>query len=136
MKRFTDTMAGELLARAITATPLSRRPVECETDEFLALPKVWRAVKILHKKHFSTDLIAIFVESLLNERLRRRGLRPTKVSPTRLRRVLRRQARLRKDAKACRWLNIKLEAKASARKEPFLEMRASQTAVLAATWDF
>jgi hypothetical protein len=115
-------MAGELLARAITAAPLSPRPVECETEEFLALPKVWRAIKLLGKKNFTVELIAILVEALLNERLHRRGLKPTKVSPTRLRRVLRRQACLKKDAEACRWLNIKLQANGAAAKDPAPEM--------------
>lgn len=114
-------MAGELLARAIAAKPLSRRPVECETDEFLALPTTWRAIKILRKKNFSVELVALSVEALLNERLRQRRLKPVRVSPRRFRRILRRQARLKQDAAVCRWLHVKVVAKTPVSKRPIFE---------------
>lgn len=118
MKYFKDSMAGGLLARATMATALPRGPVECNTDQLLALPKVWRAIMILRRKNYSVDLIAVCVERVLNESLSRRGSKPTKLSPKGLRRALQRQARIRKDADACRWLNVKLPTNASFTKAP------------------
>lgn len=121
MRRFNYTTAGKLLARAIAAKPLSRRPIECETDEFLALPKTWRAIKILRKKNFSIELVALLVEGILNEQLQQRGLKPVKVSPRRFRRILRKLAPLKRDADICRWLHVKLPAKPPVSKRPVLE---------------